>query len=352
MGQQAHIILIVLLGMHWFICWRLALRLLPPESAAGDPPAAETVSIIIPARDEEANLPALLESLAAQRLRPLEIIVVDDCSTDRTAAIAEQHGAMVIRPEPPPRGWRGKNWACQKGAEAARGGHLLFLDADTRLVPDHGLSRLLGRYPGGAWSLVPWHDTGGGAESFSAFFNLLMALGTIPRGLAGPCLIIPRADYEACGGHAAVKDRILENVHLGRELRRRGIPTGSAAGRGIISFRMYPGGFPELIPGWTKGFAAGAATTPPGTMALIILWVSSLWVAAGTLPFSPVFVGIYLLFAVQADWMLRRVGGFPVWTALFYPVPLAFYLVVFIRSLGRAGKQTTWKGRKVAADVD
>lgn len=351
MGQHAHIILIVLLGVQWFVCWRLAFRLLPPESfSEGEPPAAEKVSIIIPARNEERNLPALLESLAAQRMPPLEVIVVDDDSEDATATVAEKHGATIIHPGPPPSGWRGKTWACQQGAEAARGEYLLFLDADIRLSPDNGLSRLLERYPGGAWSLVPWHATGGGEESFSAFFNLLMALGTIPRGLAGPCLIIQRTDYEAFGGHGAVKEHILENVHLGSLLRKHGVSTGSATGRGIISFRMYPGGFPELIPGWTKGFAAGAATTPPGTLALIILWISSLWVVAGAMLLSPVFGCLYALYAVQFGWMLRRVGGFPVWTALFYPVPLAFYVAIFIRSLGPAGKQATWKGRKVAAD--
>ncbi|WAC21114.1 glycosyltransferase [Luteolibacter sp. SL250] len=351
MGQQAHITLIVVLGVSWFLCWRLAFRLLPPEMAA-QPPPADTVSIIIPARNEAANLPGLLDSLAAQEIQPLEVIVVDDDSSDDTSAIAAGKGATVIHPGPPPPGWRGKTWPCRKGAEAARGKLLLFLDADTRLIPGHGLSRMLDRYPGGAWSLIPWHDAGGGGEALSAFFNLMMALGTIPRGLAGPCLIIPRAEYEAFGGHRAVKDRILENVHLAGVLLARGVPTASAAGKGILGFRMYPGGIRELIPGWSKGFAGGAATTPPGTLLLIIMWMSSLWGAAGTLFLSPVFAFIYLLYVVQLGWMLRRVGHFPIWVPLFYPVSLAFYLVVFIRSLGPAGRQVTWKGRKVVADVD
>jgi 4,4'-diaponeurosporenoate glycosyltransferase len=351
MGQQAHIILILVLGVSWFVCWRLAFRLLPPEVAA-QPPAADTVSIIIPARNEAANLPGLLDSLAAQEVQPLEIIVVDDDSSDDSSTIAAVKGATVIHPGPPPSGWRGKTWPCRKGAEAAHGNLLLFLDADTRLTPGHGFSRMLDRYPGGAWSLIPWHDAGGGSEALSAFFNLMMTLGTIPRGLAGPCLMIPRNEYEVIGGHEAVKDRILENVHLGDVLRQRGVPTTSAAGRGLVSFRMYPGGIRELVPGWSKGFAGGAATTPPGTLLLIILWISSLSGATGALLLSPVFAFIYLLYVMQVGWMLRRVGHFPIWVPLLYPVALAFYLVVFICSLGPAGKQVRWKGRKVVADVD
>lgn len=352
MGPQTHIVLIVFLVVQWFVCWRLALRLLTRGGApSGHPPTADSISIIIPARNEELNLPGLLESLASQKTAALEVIVVDDHSDDATAAVAEAHHATVICLEPPPPGWRGKTWACQKGAEAARGKYLLFLDADTRLVPDDGLSRLLHRYPGGAWSLVPWHMIGSTAESFSAFFNLLMALGTIPDGLAGPCLLISRKEYLASGGHAAVKDRILENVRLGVVLRRQAVPTRSSTGKGLISFRMYPGGFPELIAGWTKGFAGGAATTPAGTLTLIILWISSLFVAAGAVMLSPWFVFIYALYSVQLGWMLRRVGAFPIWTAIFYPVPLIFYVVVFIRSLGPAGKQATWKGRGVVGDV-
>ena len=91
------------------------------------------LSIIIPARNEETNLPKLLRSLTAQSPQPREIIVVDDASTDRTAEVAQQFGARVIRSLPLPNGWRGKTWACHQGAQVATGEMLLFLDADHAL---------------------------------------------------------------------------------------------------------------------------------------------------------------------------------------------------------------------------
>jgi glycosyltransferase involved in cell wall biosynthesis len=83
---------------------------------AGSPERTPVVSVIIPARNEEHNLPTLLRSLATQPLKPHEIIVVDDGSTDRTAELARQLGAMVVASKPLPEGWRGKTWACHQGA--------------------------------------------------------------------------------------------------------------------------------------------------------------------------------------------------------------------------------------------
>lgn len=93
------------------------------------------ISVIVPARNEERNLPALLYSLAAQPQPAAEVIVVDDQSRDQTAAIAAAAGAKVVASPGPPAGWTGKNHACHLGAEAAAQPWLLFLDADTCLVP-------------------------------------------------------------------------------------------------------------------------------------------------------------------------------------------------------------------------
>ena len=141
------------------------------------------VSIIIPARDEAANLPRLLESIAMQGIPPREVLVVDDASRDGTAGIAAAHGARVIRSEGLPPGWKGKPWACAQGARAAEGRLFLFLDADCHFEPG-GLEAILGRYRGGAFAVCPYHRVERPYENLSAFFNLIMAGSTVPAKLS------------------------------------------------------------------------------------------------------------------------------------------------------------------------
>jgi 4,4'-diaponeurosporenoate glycosyltransferase len=339
------------------------------------------LSIIIPARNEEQNLPTLLRSLAAQAIRPCEIIVVNDASTDRTAEVARAFGARVIHSQPLPDGWRGKTWACHQGAQAATGDLLLFLDADTWFEPD-GLARVLTGYaglvaaarqtvatcaleemrrsgetplriPAGAFSVGPFHAVQNPYEHLSLFFNFNMTVGTVPDGLFGQMLLVDRNSYRLVGGHEAVKGRTLENFFLAQEFRAAGVPTLSATGRGVFAFRMYPNGLHELIEGWTKGFAAGAGQTPRGVLFLVVVWMIGLmlaplgWAVTGD---ALAWGAAYLLCAAQVAWFARQIGGFRWFAALLYPVPLVFFFAVFTRSAMRSGKQVTWKGRQIRAD--
>ena len=182
---------------------------------------ATSLSIVIPARNEEANLPRLLQSIAVSAVRPTEILVVDDASTDNTARIAQSLGATVIPSVPLPEGWTGKTWACHQGAQRAIGDHLLFLDADTFFV-DRGLDRLVARWvaerdSGLVLSLLPYHAMSANYEQLSLFFIVLMAGGaggfgfvSQPR-LFGQSLLIAKETYFAVGGHAAVRGFVLEN---------------------------------------------------------------------------------------------------------------------------------------------
>jgi 4,4'-diaponeurosporenoate glycosyltransferase len=337
-----------------------------PGEAATLRALALRLSIVIPARNEEATLPKLLGSITAQSVLPREVIVVDDASTDQTAAVAKEHGARVVASQPLPEGWRGKTWACHQGAQAATGDLLLFLDADTWWEPE-GLARVLEEFElaaVGAMSVAPHHVMRRFHEHFSAFFNLVMLAGTgaftllgdwiRPRGLLGQSLLIERTAYERVGGHAAVKDRILENFCLAKRLHAAGVALRCRTGKGVFSFRMYPNGWRELIEGWTKGFAGGAGQTPPFILWLVVAWMTGLMLAAAALARAqPVWAGlaIYLLSAGQVSWLLRQAGTFHPLTALLYPAPLAFFFVVFMRSLWRAkrGGQVEWKGRKIRA---
>jgi 4,4'-diaponeurosporenoate glycosyltransferase len=356
------ILLLITLAL-WGVAFGLLPRLRP--LAPGVPPGSlPPVSLIVPARDEAHNLPTLLRSLAAQSVRPVEVIVVDDGSTDGTAEVARQHGAKVLMSPPLPAGWRGKTWACHQGGQAAVGDLLLFVDADTWFERE-GLTRILGNYLGpadvqspaqenwGAFSVGPYHAVRRPYEDLSLFFNFNMNVGTVPDGLFGPMLLVGRDAYRRVGGHAAVKDRILENFMLAGRCRAAGLPVRSATGRGAFAFRMYPQGLRELIAGWTKAFASGAGQTPRPVLLLVVAWMIGLMFAPlggvlshGGLPWT----ATYLLCAAQVLWFGRRVGSFGWFTALLYPVPLIFFFVVFLRSALRSGKGVTWKGREIRAE--
>lgn len=338
------IVWIVFLG-GWAAGWCL-LKNRRCRAAAGS--RRKPVSVIIPARDEERNLPVLLESLNRQNPPPEEILVVDDGSTDRTAEIARAAGARVIASAPLPAGWRGKAWACQQGADAAMNDILIFMDADTHFEPG-GLQAVCNAFAekGGALSLAAFQTLEKASEQLSAFFVWVM---TAASELFGPFLMVSKADYQRAGGHAAVKNQVLENVHLAAEFQKAGVPVSSLSGQGVLSIHMYPGGFAELSNGWKKAFATGAGQTPPKRMAGIIFWLSA---AAGTAIMLPVSVfsdyslvlwgTLYAAFALQLLMHLRQLGQFSFLTALLYPVFEVFFFGLFAQSAVQ--KQQSWKGR-------
>ncbi|HSA03906.1 MAG TPA: glycosyltransferase, partial [Candidatus Paceibacterota bacterium] len=242
--------------------------------------------------------------------------------------------------------------ACHQGAQSANGALLLFVDADTWFEPD-GLNRILSHYEGGAFSVGPYHAVRNAYEDLSLFFNLNMIVGTVPDRLFGQMLLVDRDSFARVGGHEAVKGRILENYFLARQFHDSNIAVRSAIGRGVLSFRMYPNGLRELMDGWTKGFAAGAAQTPGRVLLLVVAWMTGLTLVpiGGLAAANGFWWGIaYLLCAGQVMWLSRLIGSFKWFTAFLYPLPLLFFFAVFTRSSLRSGKQVTWKGREIRAD--
>lgn len=327
-----------------------------------DPAGAGSISVVIPARDEERNLPRLLASLDAQRTPPLEVLVVDDSSSDATAAVASAAGATVVTAPAPDPGWLGKPWACHLGAQRAVGDRILFLDADTWLAPD-ALERLGAAHhhevPTGLLSVQPFHEVRRPHEHLSAFANVvpLMASGTCaPRPHAatvafGPCLLTRATDLLAVGGFSVVRGDTLEDVGLARAYRAAGRPVHCFGGGATVRFRMYPDGLRPLVEGWTKNLAGGAVRTPLLPTLGAVAWVAAcatVALAAVTDP-TPVVAGAWAAVAAQLWWMLRRVGSFRPWAAILFPVPLVAFVVLFVRSIVARSirRQVVWRGRTI-----
>lgn len=358
--------------------WLLGdLRTLP--RAAGGAAASRTpsVSVVIPARNEEASLPRVLAALDSLTRPVGEVVVVDDDSADATAQVARAAGAHVVGAGPPPVGWTGKAWACHVGAEAADGDVLLFLDADTVLAPD-ALDGLLAlhRQRGGLVSVQPFHTVERPYEQLSAYFNVVSLMGSAafagprpPGGdpmAFGPCLLTTRVDLDRAGGHRAVRGAVLDDVELAAAYHRAGLAVTCAVGGDAIRMRSYPGGLRQLLAGWTKNVASGASasSTLPGLLAVAWICVHHLVAVAvllalveattgraASLTLGPaaVWAAAWVVLAAQLRWVLGRIGSFRWWTWALFPVPLVAFDVVFAVSAVQTGvrRSVSWRGRSV-----
>jgi len=218
------------------------------------------VSVLVPARNEESDIVQCLESLCKQDYPDYEILVLDDSSTDSTAALVEGIAASdprvrLLRGQPLPEGWAGKPFACHQLAAEARGSWFLFTDADTTHAPNmlrsalaYAHSRRLALLSG-----FPLQITVSLSQRIviPALYWILLSCvplwwlqgsGKPKPGLTiGQFMLVSAADYREVGGHEAVKSRILEDVWFGLEMARRGKRQGVVDLSGVVSCRMYEG---------------------------------------------------------------------------------------------------------------
>jgi len=235
-----------------------------PDPVSGRP----VVSVIIPARNEETALGACLTSLVAQTGVRLEIIVVDDGSTDRTREIASSFPTVRLLEAPPlPAGWSGKNNAVAAGAKTAHGRWLLFTDADTIHLPG-SLSRSVTDAEQQRVALLsysPEQEVHGMLEKavMPVIFAELAATYrpsqvSDPRSSAaaanGQYLLVSREAYDAVGGHAAVASSLLEDVDLAKRVKQSPRKVFFRYGGDLVRTRMYRS-FAQLREGWTKNLA-------------------------------------------------------------------------------------------------
>ena len=242
------------------------------------------LSIIIPAYNEEKRIIPLMESLKKQKFRPLEIIVVNDNSTDNTVEVCRSFGVKVIDSKVLEGNWIGKSRACWSGALQAKGDIILFFDADTYLVDENGLENIVHEFEfigmTGILSIQPFHRIKKIYENLSAVFNIILMAGMnvfTPwgnkfkiAGAFGPCLICRKDQYFLTGGHKKIREAVLDDIELGKIYIKNNFPVYLYSGKGIINFRMYPDGVSQLFEGWSKNFGSGAKSAHPVILFMII----------------------------------------------------------------------------------
>jgi glycosyltransferase involved in cell wall biosynthesis len=324
------------------------------------------VSVIVPARNEEACLSACLASLTKQTGVSCEIIVVDDHSTDRTRAIAQSFaGVRVIEADPLPQGWTGKNNAVATGTRATHGEWLLFTDADTVHLPG-SLQRSLEEASASGASLLSYSPeqivTSFWEKAVMPVIFAELAAKYRPAEVSDPkspaaaangqYILVTREAYDAVGGHAAVAQSLLEDVDLARVVKQSGRRILFRYGGDAVRTRMYRS-FSQLREGWTKNLAI--LFPSPGRLALWRLLEFALLVASFGLLVVLLKAGDFryvVLCLVAPFFTLKRIESAHFsWSAnLLAPlgIPLFSYLLWRSKRAHQAGR-VSWKGRNYGA---
>lgn len=328
------------------------------------------VSIIVPARNEEASLGDCLESLLAQTGASFEVIVVDDASTDDTPQIAASFPAVrVVDAGPLPEKWTGKNHAMAAGARQSKGKWLLFTDADTVHRPG-SLARALAeaqQHGAALLSYSPEQEVQGPwekavmpvifAELAGAYSPAKVNDPASPVAAAnGQYLLISRAAYDAVGGHAKIAGDLLEDVGLARLVKRSGGKMFFRYGGDAVRTRMYRS-FAQLREGWTKNLAL----LFPSPSRLAALRLTEFSLITGTLALAAVealarrrltaIVVAIVFLRVCGSFLARiRKAHFPAGATALSLSGLPVFSYLLLRSaLSYKRGRVNWKGRTYGA---
>jgi chlorobactene glucosyltransferase len=319
-----------------------------------------------------------VRSILATTYSPFELLVVDDRSTDDTAAVVQRMSAdprvRLIQGQELPEAWYGKPWACLQGYREARGELLLFTDADTRHQPEL-LARAFGALLTEKADLVTLSPLQRCVSFWERIIMpqiwFLLALRYSPRGVNrasrprdvianGQFILTPRQAYEAAGTHAAVRQEVAEDLALAQTYLQRGLKLHFAFAERLMETRMYQG-LAHLIEGWSKNIylggrrsfpdepfqralvplmlilALGYWLVPPAALVAALVWPSMAhfrWAALLATALSAVF------------WMLICYGmAIPARYGLGYPLGALMALYIALRSTWRGGRRVEWKGR-------
>jgi len=345
-------------------------KLRPPEAAV-----AGKVSILVPARNEEANIERCVSSLLKQEGVDFELIVMDDSSTDGTGRIlsrlrSQDPRLRVIKGTGPEDGWTGKNYACWKLANESCGDVLLFTDADTfhasgsaaaaaASLKENGAGLVSGmvRQEAGSISellLVPLMNW-----ALLCFMPVVLAHRTKAPFLSSACgqyMAFDRRSYFDSGGHSAVKGQIVEDMELARTIKAKGGKALLLDATEVAGCRMYRG-FSDAVSGFTKNLF-GIFRYSVIITAFVWIWMLSvvmhpfIYILSGSISGRPainlpILRSLVVSFAIWA--VAYAKSKVPVYLALLYPVSILLWTAIAFRSMFATllGK-SSWKSRRLA----
>ncbi len=365
-------------GLLWAVPFVGLVRLIRQKPSLDDvEPAADiSLSVIVPARNEADNIEAIAASILASTHQPLQLILVDDRSTDDTAArmatvAAQDSRVLVVHGGELPDGWFGKPWACAQGAAVATGTILLFTDADTRHTP--GLAgRAIAALQADRADLLTLtsHQLCVTFWERVVMPQVMVVLGirfapqlvnraTRPDQVVanGQFIMVPRASYDALGGHAAVKDRVVEDLALAQRTIRLGRRLRVWYSGTLLTTRMYRG-LGDLIEGWSKNLSVGARESAPDwplarqvapwlMLGVHLFWLLPLVALAGGI--APA-AAITAIAASALFWCVVAVGmQIPAWYGLTFPLGATMMSYIVARSIWRGSRRIEWRGRRYSA---
>jgi chlorobactene glucosyltransferase len=338
-----------------------------------DPLDFPSVSILVPARDEESRISACIFSLLGQDYLNYEVIVLDDQSSDGTAALLQHIGIdhprlKVFTGSPPPQGYIGKNWACTQLAHHAQGDLLLFTDADTIFQPQ-ALKEIVRAMMGEQADFItgyPRQLMESWGERLLVPFFLWSALCFIPLWLAyrlrisslttavGQVMLFRREAYQAVGGHTALGAVIVEDIALARSIKRAGLCWRVANVTDLVSCRMYLGG-QRAVAGFAKNLFA-VFNFRLGEFLFAYLWLGALFLepliilTAKLFGLAPHASYPELISCIALSWLVWIIPygelRIPPLLGLIYPLTIIANMVAAIHSLLRSlTGRLSWKGR-------
>jgi chlorobactene glucosyltransferase len=348
---------------------------------ARDPPGSPSVSIILPVRNQAKTVVECVRSLAAVEYPNKEIIVVDGSSTDGTRELLTSFDQKItlIEEDPLPAGWVGKNWACHLGYQKSKGELLLFTDGDSIHSTD-SLTRAVNYLVVEKADLVTLAP-GTILRTFwekvlqPPIFLLIMILvggklvNNDRRGNAignGQYMLFRKEAYEKVGGHAAVRDKIVEDYNIARLLKKAGLKLRFVTGEDVLGVRMYTS-LVEIWRGWRKNFYTVSEkhmiwkAAARIVLMFIFLVLPFAVLAYGlslalTNPFNPFLIsGAFMSFLLWLGIIiLDRSIEISSAYALLFPIAILIYVGIGIDSTvrGSLGYGFSWKGRVYGRPIE